>query len=52
MDQKQYSAKQIRQQPYRKDLLPLVEKENLTDDINLSGPLNNDSKLTLQEKLH
>ena len=29
------------------DLFPLIEKENLTDNINLSGPLNNDSKYTI-----
>ena len=38
--------KQIRQQPSRKDLSLLVEKENLTDNRNLSGPLCNDSIYT------
>ena len=31
----------------KKDILPLIEKENLTDNINLSGPANNDSKYTI-----
>ena len=38
--------KQIRQQPSRKDIFLLVEKENLTDNRNLSGPLCNDSIYT------
>ena len=28
------------------NLFPLIEKENLTDNINLSGPPDNDSKYT------
>ena len=36
--------KKIKQQPHKKDLFPLIEKENLTDKINLSGPQINDSK--------
>ena len=40
------SKKKIRQQPSRKDLFLLVEKENLTDNRNLSGPLCNDSIYT------
>ena len=31
---------------YKTDLFPLKEKENLTDNINLSGPPNNVSKYT------
>ena len=31
------------------DPFPLIEKENLTDNINLSGPLNNDSKYTINQ---
>ena len=34
---------------YRLNLFPLIEKENLTDDINLSGPLNTDSKYTINQ---
>ena len=30
--------KTIKQQPHKKDTFPLIEKENLTDKINLSGP--------------
>ena len=36
----------MKQQPHKKDLLPLIEKEILTDKINLSGPQTNDSKYT------
>ena len=36
-----------KQKLYKKDLLPLIEKENLTDNINLSSPPNNDSKYTI-----
>ena len=34
---------------YRRDLLPLVEKENLTDNMNLSGPPDLDSKFTINQ---
>ena len=36
--------KKKKQQPHKKDLFPLIEKENLTNKINLSGPQKNDSK--------
>ena len=35
--------KRIKQHSHIKDLFPLIEKENLTDKINLSGPQTNDS---------
>ena len=47
MDQKQYTRKAIKQKMYKTDLFPLIEKENLTDTINLSGPPVVDSKYTL-----
>ena len=49
MDQKNTQQKRIKQQPHRKDPFPLIEKENLTDTINLSGPLPNDSKYTINQ---
>ena len=39
--------KKIKQQPHKKYLFPLIEKENLTDTINLLGPQTNDSKYTV-----
>ena len=36
--------KTIKQQPHKNENFPLIEKENLTDKINLSGPPINDSK--------
>ena len=39
----------IKQQPHRKDPFPLMEKENLTDIINLSGPLPKDLKYTINQ---
>ena len=38
--------KTIKQQPNKKDNFPLIEKENLTDKINLSGPPIKDLKYT------
>ena len=38
-----------KQQPHKKYPFPLLEKENLTDKINLSGPLLNDSKYTINQ---
>ena len=46
MDNKYYSAKENKTS-HKKDLFPLIEKENLTDKINLSGPQTNDSKYTI-----
>ena len=37
------------QQHHKKDLFPLIEKENLTDKINLSGPQTNDCKYTINQ---
>ena len=39
--------KRIKQHSHKKDLFPLIEKENLTDKINLSGPQTNDSKYAI-----
>ena len=39
--------KTIKQQPHKENTFPLIEKENLTDKINLSGPPINDSKYTI-----
>ena len=33
--------------PHKKDPFPLIEKENPTEPINLSGPLSSDSKYTI-----
>ena len=41
--------KKIKQQKHKKDFFPLIEKENLTDKINLSGPQTNDSKYTINQ---
>ena len=52
MDRKNHQQKKIKQQPYGKDLFPLIEKENLTDKINLSGPQPNDSKNTINQNFN
>ena len=41
--------KKIKQQPLKKDLFPLIKKENLTDKINLSGPQIIDTKFTIKQ---
>ena len=41
--------KKVNQQSHKKDLFPLIEKENLTDKINLSGPQIQDSKYTINQ---
>ena len=41
--------KTIKQQPHKKDPFPLIEKENLTDKINLSGPPLNDLNYTINQ---
>ena len=41
--------KKEKQQRHKKDLFPLIEKENLMDKINLSGPQTNDSKYTINQ---
>ena len=41
--------KRIKQHSHKKDFFPLIEKENLTDKINLSGPQTNDSKYTINQ---
>ena len=41
--------KRIKQHSRKKDLYPLIEKENLTNKINLSGAQTNDSKHTINQ---
>ena len=41
--------KRVKQHSHKKYLFPLIEKENLTDKINLSGPQTNDSKYTINQ---
>ena len=41
--------KKVKQHSHKKDLFPLIEKENLTDKINLSGPQTNDSTYTINQ---
>ena len=41
--------KKLKQQLHKKDLFPLIDIENLTDKINLSGPQTNDSKYTINQ---
>ena len=49
MDKNNTQQKKIKQQPHKKDILPLIEKENLTDKINLSGPQTKDLKYTINQ---
>ena len=49
MDKKKHPTKRINHHSHKKDLFPLIEKENLTDKINLSGPQTNDSKYTINQ---
>ena len=44
-----FQQKTIKQQPHKKDTFPLIEKENLTDKINLSGPPINVLKFTINQ---
>ena len=41
--------KRIKQHSHKKDFFPLIEKENLTDKIHLSGPQTNDSNYTINQ---
>ena len=41
--------KRIKHHSLKKDLFPLIEKENLTDKINLSATQTNDSKYTINQ---
>ena len=41
--------KTIKQLPHKKDTFPLIEKKNLTDIKNLSGPPTNDLKYTVNQ---
>ena len=43
---KNTQQKIIKQQPHKKDPFPLMEKESLSDIINLSGPPTTDLKYT------
>ena len=49
MDQNKIQQKRIKQKPNEKGPFHLIEKENLTEPINLSGPLLNDSKYTINQ---
>ena len=49
MEQNNTQQKPIKQKLYKTDLFPLIEKENLTANRNLSGPPNNDSKYTINQ---
>ena len=42
-------TRKIKQHSHKKDLFPLIEKQNLTDKINLSGPQTNNSKYTINQ---
>ena len=39
--------KPVKQKLYKKGIFPLLEKENFTDDVNLSGPPHTDSNYTI-----
>ena len=41
--------KKVKQQSHKKDLFPLIEKENLNDKIILSGPRTKDTKYTINQ---
>ena len=47
MDKKQHTAKTNHTKTMLKKSIPLNTKKSLTDNINLSGPPNNDSKFTI-----
>ena len=49
MDKNSTQQKIIKQQPHKKNLYPLIEKENLTDIINVSGPPTTDLKYTVKQ---
>ena len=49
MDQSKTQQKPLRQKTYRTDLFPLIEKENLTDNINVSVPPDIDSKFKINQ---
>ena len=49
MDKNNTQQKRIKQHSHKKDLFPLIEKEDLSDKINLSGPQTNDSKYTINQ---
>ena len=49
MDKINTQQKRLKHNSHKKDFFPLIEKENLTDKINLSGPQTNDSKYTINQ---
>ena len=49
MDKNNTQQKKVKQQSQKKDLFALIEKEKLTDKINLSGPQIKDSKFTINQ---
>ena len=49
MDKNKTHQKPIQQKLYKKFLFFLIEKENLTDNRNLSGQPNNDLKYTINQ---
>ena len=49
MDKNNTQQKRIKHHSHKKDFFPIIEKENLTDKINLSGPQTNDSKYTINQ---
>ena len=49
MDKKQHSTKESQTTITKKNLFPLIEKKNLTDKINLSGPQTKDTKYTINQ---
>ena len=49
MDKNNTQQKRTKQHLPKKDHFPLIEKEDLTDKINLSGPQTNDSKYTINQ---
>ena len=46
MDKKNTQQKPLKQKLYKKNLFTLIGKKNLTENVNLSGPPNTDSKCT------
>ena len=49
MDRKQHTTKTTQTKNVQDRLIPLIEKENLTDNINLSGPPDTDRKYTIHQ---
>ena len=49
MDQKQHTTKTTQIKNVQDRLIPFKKKENLTGNLNLSGPPDNDSKYTINQ---